>query len=73
MPLSSLERKAQMVLKQVQQIALAEQLGVTQSHISQVLSGDRRSPRVEQAIADAFGMPVEEVFPPANAGDSEAA
>ena len=62
MPLTALERKAQMVLKEVQQSDLAAQLGVTPSHVSMVVSGERRSPRVEQAIADAIGLPVAEVF-----------
>ena len=62
MPLTPLERKAQMVLKQISQTDLAEELGVTQPHVSQVISGERRSPRVEEAIAAKLGMPVEVVF-----------
>jgi transcriptional regulator with XRE-family HTH domain len=62
MPLTALERKAEMVLRQVTQQDIANGLGLTQSHVSEVIRGKRRSPRVEQAVAEALGRPVEEVF-----------
>ena len=62
MPLTPLERKAQMVLKEITQVALAAELGVTQSSISMVVSGERRNAVIEEAIARALGMPVDVVF-----------
>lgn len=35
----------------------------TLGHVSQVVSGTRRDPRVERAVARAIGMPLEEVWP----------
>lgn len=34
------------------------------TQVSEVVAGRRRSRRIEQAIADAIGMPIEAVFPP---------
>lgn len=70
MPLDPIERKAMMVRRQVRQIDLAEELGVSQSSVSQALSGERRSARIEQAIAEALGMPVEDVFPASEATEA---
>lgn len=65
MPLTAVERKAQMVLREIRQVDLAAELGVTQGTISLVVSGERRSAAIEQAIAQKLGMPVEVVFGPA--------
>lgn len=65
MALTYRERKAALVLEGVSISEIGRQLGVSQQHVSQVLSGRRRSPRVEDAIATAIGKPIEEVFPPA--------
>jgi transcriptional regulator with XRE-family HTH domain len=73
MPLSHLERKAKLVLSGRSQSDLAAELDVAPQHVSEVIRGDRRSRRVEQAIADAIGMPVEQVFPPPSDSASEAA
>jgi Ner family transcriptional regulator len=72
MPLSHLERKAKLILSGRNQLEIAEELDVAPQHVSEVIRGDRRSRRVEQAIADAIGMPVGEVFPPAS-DETEAA
>lgn len=42
---------------------IAVDLDVTVSHVSQVMKGVKRSPRVEAAIAQAIGKPVARVFP----------
>jgi transcriptional regulator with XRE-family HTH domain len=65
-----LERKAKLVLSGRSQIDIAEELGVAPQHISEVIRGERRSRRVEQAIADALEMPVDDVFPPAEATET---
>lgn len=64
MALTTRERKAGLVLKGITVRSIARDLGVSEGHVSQVLSGLRRSPRVEQAVAEAIGKPVERVFPP---------
>lgn len=43
--------------------AIADQLDVTVAHVSQVMHGKRRSPRVERAIARKLGRKVRDVFP----------
>jgi transcriptional regulator with XRE-family HTH domain len=67
MPLTALERKAKLLLSGRSQMEIAEELGVVPQHVSEVIRGERRSKRVEQAIADALGLPIEEVFDPAEA------
>jgi transcriptional regulator with XRE-family HTH domain len=42
---------------------LARQTGVSQPAISRVIHGQMKSTRIRQAIADAIGRPVAEVFP----------
>ena len=42
---------------------LAKKLGVTSPTVSQVIHGKRPNARIRQAIADAIGRPVAEVFP----------
>lgn len=44
--------------------ALARELGVSKAHLSLVLNGHRRSPRVEAEIAARMGVPVERIFAP---------
>jgi hypothetical protein len=36
----------------------------TYHHFRYVVLGERRSPKIEQAVADALGQPVTKVFPP---------
>lgn len=43
---------------------IARTAGVTWQHAHYVRRGERRSPRVEAAIAAALGLDVSEVFPP---------
>ena len=64
MPMSGTERKAALVNAEVTMSAIAKELGVTPSHISQVVLGKKRSPRVERRIAKAIGKPIGDVFEP---------
>lgn len=41
---------------------IADELGLSRPHVSQVISGKRRSPRVEQAIAAKVGKKREQLF-----------
>ena len=43
--------------------AIADELGVTSQAVSQVIHGRDSSRRISQAVADAIGKPLEEVFP----------
>ena len=63
MPLDPRQRKAALVLHGVSQADIARRAGVTPTHVSDVLHGRRRSPRVERAIAEALGRAVEDLFP----------
>lgn len=62
MPLTPLDRKAELVRKGLSMSDVARQLGLSANHVSKVIAGERRSPRVERAVADAIGKPVEKVF-----------
>lgn len=62
MPLTARDRKAELVRRGITMASIARGLGVTLSHVQAVVSGKRRAPRVENAVAEAIGMPVEEVF-----------
>lgn len=42
---------------------IARQLEVTRSSVTQVSKGEETSDRIQRAIADALGDPVEELFP----------
>jgi len=61
MPLTRHERKD--LLGHGRMKTIAEMLGVDASLVSRVLNGKGRSERVEKAIADAIGLPIEKVFP----------
>lgn len=63
MAMTRIDRKAALIQARVRMTDLAKQLGVHVSHVSHVVNDRRRSPRVEQAIADAIGKPVARVFP----------
>ena len=44
--------------------ALARELGLSKAHVSLVLNGHRRSPRVEAEIAARMGVPADRIFAP---------
>lgn len=64
MPLSPLDRKAELVRRRIRQSAIAAKCGCSKSHVSDVLYGRRRNEEIERVIATAIGMTPEEVFPP---------
>lgn len=63
MPMSPADRKAELVRHGRKITAIARELGVSISHVSLVVSGHRRSPLIERAVADAISRPVDQVFP----------
>lgn len=62
MPMTPKQRKIALIEAEVSMSDIARALDVSPSHVSQVVRGDRRSPRVESAIAEAAGSTVEEMF-----------
>jgi transcriptional regulator with XRE-family HTH domain len=71
MPLSPIDRKVGLLRRGVTMSEIARELEVSPHHVSRVVSGERRSPAVEQAVAKALGLPVARVF--LTAGATEAA
>jgi len=67
MPLTPLDRKVALLRAGVRMsdIARRVQPPVSANHVSKVVAGERRSPRIEAAIAEAIGLPITKVFPPA--------
>ncbi|MDR6731169.1 MULTISPECIES: helix-turn-helix domain-containing protein [Delftia] len=59
--------KAAMRMKGVTPTALADQLGVANSTVSQVISGRSVSARIRAQIAEVTGYSVEAMWPTANA------
>lgn len=64
MPMTPLDRKVALVRRQVSLAQIGAQLGVSRQFVSDIVRGNRRSERVETAVAEAIGKPVEKVFPP---------
>lgn len=62
---SPTERKVALLRAGITQSQIARQLRTSLQYVNDVLYGRRRSPRIEAAIAEAIGRPVEDVFPPA--------
>jgi hypothetical protein len=64
MPLSPLDRKVELLRAGVTMSEIARELDppVSPNHVSKVIAGERRSPRIERAIAEKIGIPVEQVF-----------
>ena len=58
------EIKILMELLDVTQTSVAQKLGVTLPAVHSVIKGLRHNPRIRQAIADAVGRPVEQIWPP---------
>lgn len=58
--------KAAMRMKGVTPTALADELGVANSTVSQVISGRSVSARIRSRIAEITGFSVDAMWPPAN-------
>jgi lambda repressor-like predicted transcriptional regulator len=68
MPMRPADIRAELVRRDRSAASVARELGLSKVHVGQVLVGKRRSPRVEEALAAAIEMPVDEVFEPAPNG-----
>ena len=55
--------RQEMAENKIKVIDIAAKFGVTHAAISSVIHGRNKTPRIRQAIADAIGRPVAEVFP----------
>lgn len=64
MPMKPNEIKAALVLAGVRQVAIARATQLSGAYVSDVIAGNRRSEKIERAIAKAIGLPVRDVFPP---------
>jgi len=60
------EIKAAMRMKGITPTALADELKVANSSVSQVISGRATSARIAGRIAEIIGKPVEFIWPPKN-------
>ena len=60
--MNAIERKVALLRKGISMSDIARQLDVTPQHVSMVVNGERRSPRVEDAIAAALDIPLHELF-----------
>ncbi|TSK07927.1 MAG: helix-turn-helix domain-containing protein [Geobacter sp.] len=58
----SQEVKAKMVLKDISQSSIATELDVTPGTVSAVVSGKRKSKRVQEAIAKKLGIKYETLW-----------
>jgi transcriptional regulator with XRE-family HTH domain len=56
--------KSLMVLHDIKGVEIARKLNRSPKTVSIVLTGRGRSKYIEQAVADALGMPHEKLFPP---------
>ncbi|MCW5320565.1 helix-turn-helix domain-containing protein [Verminephrobacter aporrectodeae subsp. tuberculatae] len=61
------EIKASMRMKGITPTALADELGVANSSVSQVISGRATSARIAGRIAQIIGKPVPVIWPPKTA------
>ena len=59
------EIKTRLQLAHVRQRDIARQCRVSEAAVCLVISGKSVSRRIQAAVADAIGLPVEQVFPPA--------
>lgn len=57
------EIKAALVLNGITATSIAKTIGLPRPNVSETISGVRKTKRIRKAIANAIGMPVEEVFP----------
>jgi len=64
MPMTPLDRKVALIRRGVSMADVAADLDVSRQFVSDVVRGNRRSDRVEEAVAKALGLPRTEVFPP---------
>ncbi len=55
--------KSKLALRGVTQAQIAKRKGVSKQFVSQVISGIRRTAYIQDAIAEAVGEPVCELFP----------
>lgn len=61
--MNAMDRKILMLRKGITQAEIARRLSVSGATVSLVVSGRMRSRRVEQAVAEALGLPREILWP----------
>lgn len=73
MALAPLDRKIALMRHGVTMTSIALRLDVSPNHVAKVVRGQRYSKTVRAAVAEAIGLPVEEVFGPQVTAAVEAA
>jgi lambda repressor-like predicted transcriptional regulator len=63
-PMKPNEIKAALVLAGVRQVTIARATGFSGAYVADVITGNRRSEKIERAIAEAIGKRVPQVFAP---------
>ena len=53
-----------LILSDVSQVSIARKCGKPKSYVHQVITGERAFPEIRQAIADAVGRPIKQLWPP---------
>jgi lambda repressor-like predicted transcriptional regulator len=67
------EIKSSLVLSGCTQVSIARALNVSPASVNDVITGKTVSARIREAIAEAIGRPVEEIWPEAKPATQEAA
>lgn len=62
MPMRPRDRKAELVRAGVTQADIARQTGFSPAYVNDVIAGNRRSPAIEAAVAQAIQRPIDQVF-----------
>lgn len=57
------DRKALLRTRNIMLKDLAKRVGVSRGHMTRVVAGERRSPRLQRLIARLLDMPVRKAFP----------
>lgn len=57
------EIRAEIIRNNSSTTNIAKKLGIKPQSVSQVISGRRKTKRVQQAIADAINMPASKIWP----------
>ena len=60
--LNTIDIKIRLLKKGISQADIARQQGVVRSYVTHVMAGRRKNARIRQAIADAIGMKVHDIW-----------
>ena len=72
MPMTPFDRKVELLRANVSQAEIGRRAGYGRAYVHEVVSGDRRNAKIEQAVAAAIGRPLADVFPPPESASTPA-